>query len=153
VKYAAPLFSFINPSKKDNTAGLVPPFKIGFNTKDNAVAFREAAVKLSKQTDSIYKSTYFLFFQCFGTKIRSLIMWGIADSLKTDVREVWVNQAVAKPTLQIKEGGKIVKTLSYVKAVSEYRDKIPTKTLDEAKKIAKKHFSGKIKKTFIVIKD
>ncbi len=37
VKYGAPLYSFVDPTKKDNAAGLVPPFKIGFASKDMAV--------------------------------------------------------------------------------------------------------------------
>jgi hypothetical protein len=153
VKYVATLYSFIDPQKKDNMAGLIPPIKIGFGSKDSAVKFRDLAVKKSKEAGSIYKDTYFSFFQSFGTKIRSLIMWGIVDQIKTGEREAWVNQAAAKPTLQIKEGGRIVKSLTYVKAIKEYRDKIPAKTLDEATKLAKKHFAGKIEKSFIVIKD
>jgi hypothetical protein len=48
VKYAAMLYSYVDPTKKDNKEGLVPPFKICFNTKDAAVAFREKALKMAK---------------------------------------------------------------------------------------------------------
>ncbi len=37
--------------------------------------------------------------------------------------------------------------------MSEYKDKIPSKTKDEAMKLARKHFNGKIEKTFIALKD
>jgi hypothetical protein len=137
IKYCAPLYSFVDPTKKDNKAGLVPPFKIGFAAKDMAVKFRDAAVKKAKEVDSLYKDTYFSFYQSFGTKVRCLIMWGICDTIKSKDRECWVNQNLAKPTLQVKENGRIVKTLSFIKAVAEYKDKIPNKTIEEATKIAK----------------
>jgi hypothetical protein len=153
VKFAVPLYSFVDPSKKDNQAGLIPPFKIGFGSKDIAIKFRDQAVKLAKEIGSEYKNTYFSFFQSAGTRIRLIIMWSIADNLKNDLRQVWVTQNSSKPVLQIKEGGKIVKTLTYVKAVSEYKDKIAQKALDEAKKLAQKSFEGNLEKTFLVIKD
>jgi hypothetical protein len=155
VKYAAQLYSFVDPTKKDNQAGLVPPFKIGFSTKDLAVKFREAGIKLSKQEgiENVYKGVYFSFFQSSGTRVRLILMWSIADALKTDQNEVWINQNQAKPTLQIKEGGKIIKTMSFVKAVLEYKDKIPQKAIDEATKIAKRNFAGNLEKTFLVLKD
>jgi hypothetical protein len=153
VKYAAQLYSFIDPSKKDNQAGLVPPFKVGFATKDMAVKFREAGIKLSKEDGNTHKGVYFSFFQSAGTRVRLMLMWSIADALKTDQNEVWINQNLAKPTLQIKEGGRITKTLSFVKTIAEYKDKIPQKTLDEATKVAKRSFAGNLEKTFLVLKD
>jgi hypothetical protein len=153
VKYGAPLYSFIDPTKKDNQAGLVPPFKIGFLTKDAAVKFRDAALKEAKKENSTYKKTYFTYFQSQGTRVRVMILWSIADNLKSDTKEVWVSQNTSKPTLQVKEGGKIVENLSYVKAVTKYEDKIAKKTIDEATKIAKKNFAGNLKQTFVVLKD
>jgi archaellum component FlaC len=147
VKYAATLFSFIDPSKKDNAAGLVPPFKVGFGSKEIGVRFRDAAVKKAKEEGSVYKDTYFSYYQCLGTKVRSILLWGAVEAAKDPEkepgREVWVTQNSPKPTLQIKEGGKIVKTLSFVKAMQEYKDKIPQKSIDEANKIARKHFRWK----------
>jgi hypothetical protein len=133
--------------------GLVPPFKIGFSAKDVAVKFRDEAVKKAKEDGSEYKDTYFSFYQSIGTKVRCVLMWAICDVIKSTERECWVTQNLAKPTLQIKEGGRIIKSLTFVKAVNEYRDKIPAKAIEEATKIAKKHFSGKLEKTFIVLKD
>jgi hypothetical protein len=153
VKYAGQLYSFLDPSKKDNAVGLVPPFKIGFSSKELAIKFREAAIKETKVEGSSYKTTYFTFFQSAGTRVRTMIMWSVADAIKTETKDCWINQNSAKPTLQIKEGGKITRTLSYVKVVTEYKDKIPQKTLDEATKLAKKHFAGNLEKTFIVLKD
>jgi hypothetical protein len=153
VKYAAPLYSFVDASKKDNKEGLVPPFKIGFSNRDIAIKFRDSAVKKSKEEGSAYKDTYFAFFQSFGTKIRTILMWGACEVIKTEKKECWVNMSAAKPTLQIKEGGRIVKTMSFVQTMAEYKDKIPAKPKEEATKLARKHFLGKIEKTFIAIKD
>jgi hypothetical protein len=153
VKYAAPLYSFIDPTKKDNQTGLVPPFKIGFLTKDAAVRFRDAALKEAKKEGSVYKKTYFTFFQSPGTRIRVMILWSIADKLKSDKRDVWVSQNTSKPALQVKESGRIIENLSYVKAVNKYGDKIPSKTIEEATKIAKRSFSGNLKQTFVVLND
>ena len=176
VKYGAPLYSFQDPKKQDNKEGLVPPFKIGFGTKDVAVRFRDTAVKLVKEggngkkraipeqldeevmpaavtTKNEYANTYFTFFQSAGTRVRLLLMWAVADAIKTDRSEVWVNQNTSKPTLQVKEGGKIVKTLSFVQTMNQYKEKLTKKTLEEATKIAKKSFAGQLEKTFLVIKD
>ena len=152
VKYVTTLYSFIDPTKKDNQKGLVPPFKIGFRTKDAGVNFRESAVKKAKEGGSRFSSTYFTHCQSSATRIRVMLLWGITDSIKSDTREVWVNQNANKPTLQIKESGK-VKTLTFAKAMIDYKDKISKKTLEEATKVAKRYFTGQIKKTFIVISD
>jgi len=170
VKYAATLFSFIDPTKKDNKAGLVPPFKICFQTKDSAVRFRETAVKMARagrkrnndmeteeeeeepETPNEFKDTYFTYFQTAGTRIRVSLMWAVADALKTKTKQVWVNQG-SKPTLQIKEGGKIVRNLTFVKTMTEYKEKIAPKVIEDTKKTAEKAFAGQLEKIFIVLKD
>ncbi len=153
VKYGAPLYNFIDPTKKENKKGYIPPFKVGFSSKDTAVKFRDASLKKAKEEGSEYKETYFSFYQSFGTKVRSILMWGLCDVIKTDEKEVWVNQQASKHTLQIKENGRIVRSLSFVKAMIKFKDKVPQKAIDEATKVAKKHFFGKLEKTFIVLKD
>ena len=152
IKYVTTLYSFIDPTKKDNAKGLVPPFKIGFKTKDCGVRFRESAVKKAKEEGSRLSSTYFTHCQSSATRIRVMLLWSITDAIKSDKKEVWVNQNANKPTLQVKEDGK-VRTLNFAKAMEEYKEKIPKKTIEEATKIAKRYFAGQIKKTFIVLKD
>ena len=152
VKYVATLYSFIDPTKKDNRNGLIPPFKIGFRSKDVGIRFRETAVKKSKEAGNRLASTYFTHCQSSATRVRVMLLWSITDAIKSDKREVWVNQNANKPTLQVKEDGK-VRTLTFSKAMEEYKDKIPKKTIDESTKIAKRYFAGQIKKTFIVLKD
>jgi hypothetical protein len=153
VKFGAPLYSFVDPTKKDNQAGLVPPFKIGFDCKESAVKFRDAALKKAKEDGSEYKKTYFAFFQTAGTRVRLMLMWSVAENIRTDTKEAWINQNQPKPTLQVKEGGKIVESLCFVTTMKKYGDKIPKKTIDEATKLAKKNFSGNLKETFVVLKD
>ena len=152
VKYVTTLYAYIDPTKKDNQKGLVPPFKIGFHTKDQGISFREASIKKAKEENSKYTSTYFTHCQSSASRIRCMLMWSIADGIKLDTREVWVNQNANKPTLQVKEAGK-VKTYTFAKAMEDYKEKIAKKTLDEATKIAKRYFAGHIKKTFIVLSD
>ena len=152
IKYVTTLYAFIDPTKKDNAKGLVPPFKIGFITKDQGICFRETAVKKAKEENNKFASTYFTHCQSSATRIRCTLMWGVADGIKSDTKEVWVNQHANKPTLQVKEAGK-VKTYSFAKAMEDFKEKIPKKTLDEATKIAKRYFAGHIKKTFIVLSD
>jgi len=195
VKYASTLYSFIDPTKRDNKEGLVPPFKICFNSKDDAVYFRMRAVKLAKEgkptrtfsepdpdvaagtqdmdqdldldegasqgtqssqrssqtTPNICEGAYFSFYQTAATRFRATLMWAVADALKTKTKQVWVSQG-NKPTLQIKEGGK-VKSMTFVQTMTEYKEKIGTKTLDEVKKAASKLYAGNLEKTFVVIKD
>ncbi len=181
VKYAAMLYAFVDPTKKDNKEGLVPPFKICFNLKDQAVAFREKAVKLAKvgmpkrtfgadqETEmdqdwdeeaataataetNVCQGAYFTFYQTAATRFHVTLMWAVADAMKTKTKQVWVSQG-NRPTLQVKEGGKVTKTLTFVQTMKEYKEKITPKTLEEVKKAASKLFAGKLEQTFIVIKD
>jgi len=198
VKYASTLYSFVDPTKKDNKEGLVPPFKICFNCKDDAVYFRTKAVKMAKagkptrifdgqdweesatmdhdQEDAasqasqasqaensqssqpnqdksnICEGAYFSVFQTAANRFRTTLMWAEADAIKSRARQVWVSQG-NKPTLQIKEGGKVIKTLTFVQTMMEYKEKIGQKTLDDVKKAASKVYSGHLEKTFVVIKD
>jgi len=152
VKYASTMYAYIDPTKKDNQKGLIPPFRIGFKTKDMGVKFREEAVKQAKQPGSKLSATYFTHCQSSATRIRVMLLWGIVDALKPNNQDVWVSQNASRPTLQIKENGK-VKTHSFVKAMTEYGDKIPAKVIEEATKIGNKFYQGQLKKTFLILKD
>ncbi len=153
IKFASTLYANVDPTKKDNREGLIPPFKIGFKSKDMGIKFREMAVKRAKVEGSNLTSTYFTHCQSSATRIRVQLMWAVADAIKTKNKEVWVNQVACKPTLQVKEGGRIVKSLGYIKTMQEYGDKIPKKTIEDTTKTASKFFSGNLEKTFIVLKD
>lgn len=153
IKFASTLYATVDPKKKDNKEGLIPPFKIGFKTKDMGIKFREKAVKRAKEEGSHLATTYFTHCQSSATRIRVQLMWAVADAIKTKTKEVWVNQVSCKPMLQVKEGGKIVKTMGYIKTMQEYGNKIPKKTIDEVSKTARKFFAGNMEKTFIVLKD
>jgi len=152
VKYASTLYSFIDPTKRDNQKGLIPPFRIGFKTKDMGVKFREEAVKKAKQEGSKLSSTYFTHCQSSATRIRVMLLWGIVDALKPTNPDIWVSQNASRPTLQIKENGK-VRTYTFVKAMDQLGSKIAKKTLEEATKIGNKFYKGQLKKTFLILKD
>ncbi len=171
VKYAAMLYATVDPTKKDNKVGLVPPFKICFTRKDQGVAFRDKAVGMAKigqpkrtygadegeavEEDwqeetgarpnqgppNVCQGAYFTFYQTAATRFRVTLMWAVADALKTKTKQVWVNQS-NKPTLQVKEGGKVIKSLTFVQTMAEYKEKISQKTLEDVKKTASKLFGG-----------
>jgi len=152
IKFVATLYATIDPTKKDNAAGLVPPFKIGFKTKEIGIKFRDQGVANAKEEGNKFASTYFTHCQGSATRIRVSLLWAIATAIKTKSKEVWVNQGSSKPTLQIKQAGK-VRSYTFVKAMEEFGKRIPQKSIDDATKIAKKFFSGQLEKTFIVLKD
>jgi hypothetical protein len=135
--------------------GKNPPFKIVFKTKTQGIEFREAAVRKSKEESHELHKAYITTQQCLATRIRTIIMWGIADQVKNAAKGIdcWVNQGLNKPTLQVKGEEKFQRSYTYVGAVQRYRDKITDKTKEEALKLAKKFFQGQVEKIFIVLKE
>jgi hypothetical protein len=53
----------------------------------------------------------------------------------------------------MKENGRITESLTFVKAMVKYGDKVPVKAIEEATKLAKKSFGGNLKETFVILKD
>ena len=80
-------------------------------------------------------------------------MWGVVDALKKEKKEAWVNLNLNKPTIQIKEGGKITKTLTFINSMKEYGTKIDAKVIEDTAKAARWGFGGQLERLFIVIKD
>jgi len=152
IKFVASLYATIDPTKKDNAAGLVPPFKVGFKNREFGIKFRDQGVANAKEEGNKFSSTYFTHCQGSATRIRVSLLWAVATAIKNKNKEVWVNQGSSKPTLQIKQGGK-VRSYTFAKAMQEFGKKIPQKSIDDATKIAKKFFSGQLEKTFIVLSD
>ncbi len=137
------------------TPGLIPPFKIAFKCKEKGIEFKEKMVQKSKvATDDAYKS-YVASQQCMATRIRTGLMWNVADKIKDDSKGIdsWVNQSLNKPNLQVKGEERNQVSYSYVAAMNKYGKKLDQKAKDEALKLAKKFFPGQIEKIFIVIKD
>ena len=82
-----------------------------------------------------------------------MVLWGIVDVLKKEKRESWVNQSSPKPTLQVKQTGVLIKSYSYIEAISAYGERIEKKVIDEATKLAGRFFYGQVEKIFIILKD
>ena len=82
-----------------------------------------------------------------------MLLWGIVDVLKREKKEGWVNQSSPKPTLQVKQTGTLVKSYSYIDAISAYGEKIEQKILDDSTKLASRFFYGQVEKIFIILKD
>ena len=53
----------------------------------------------------------------------------------------------------MKEGGKIVKTLTFAGAMNEYGEKIDPKVIADTTKAARWNFGGKLERLFIILKD
>jgi hypothetical protein len=153
IAYIALLYTGKDGSKI--TVGKMPAFKIVFKTKQQGIEFREKAVQRSKQVNDKLHKAYIASQQCVATRIRTIIMWSIADSLKNQAKGIdsWVNQGLNKPILQVKGEEKFQRSYSYVAAVLKYEDKIKDEAKEEALKLAKRFFQNQIEKIFIVIKD
>ena len=131
----------------------IPPFKIVFKTKDQGIKFRENAVAKAKEEGSELGKIYFTHMQNNSTRIRTMLLWGVVDALKKEKKEAWVNLNLNKPNIQIKEGGKITKTLTFVGAMNEYGEKIDAKVIADTTKAAQWNFGGKLERLFIILKD
>ena len=132
----------------------IPPFKIVFKTKEQGVRFREKAVAKAKEEGSEMGKIYFSHTQNNSTRIRTMLLWGVVDAIKKDKKkEAWVNLNLNKPNIQIKEGGKITKTLTFAGAMTEYGDKIDAKVITDTTKAARWNFGGKLERLFIILKD
>ncbi len=156
MKFISPLF--INNNKRGTKPGTpnpkeLPPFKIVFKHLSEAITFKEKCIAASKDPQHRLHKVYVTNQQSIGTRIRLSIMWGIADLLKKEKKDCWVSQSVPKPTLMVKETGNLVRTYSYIEAVSTYGDKIDQKIKDEATALAKRFFYGQVEKIFIILKD
>ena len=153
MKYIAPLY-FRNDKKtpKEGDRPELPPFKITFRQLPDAILFKEKVIAASKDpTHKLYKC-YALNQQNVGTRIRLLLLWGIVDVLKREKKESWVSQGAPKPTLQVKQGT-LVKSYSYIEAISGFGERIEKKVIDEATKLASRFYYGNVEKIFIILKD
>ena len=163
VKFVATLYNNNNINNKKGKRGgkdndkedapTVPPFKIIFKSKEKGINFREKAVARAKEEENDMGKIYFTHMHNNSTRIRTMLMWGVVDALKKEKKEAWVNLNLNKPNIQIKEGGKITKTLTFMGAMSDYGTKIDAKVITETTRAAKWNFGGKLERLFVVLKD
>jgi hypothetical protein len=128
MKFAAPLYLSNNRRiPKEGERKELPPFKITFKRLEDAVEFKEKCITASKEPTNRLHKAYFANQQSIGTRIRLNILWGIADALKKEKKDSWVTQSSPKPVLQVKDNGPLVKTYSYLEAVTTFGDKVEKK--------------------------
>ena len=154
MKFIAPLY-FRNEKRtpKEGERPELPPFKITFKQLPDAILFKEKVIAASKiVTHRLYKS-YASNQQNVGTRVRLMLLWGIVDVLKREKKESWVNQSSPKPSLQVKQTHTLVKSYSYIEAISAYGERIEKKVIDEATKLASRFYYGQVEKIFIILKD
>ena len=137
------------------TEGQLPAFKIVFKTKQAGIDFKDRAVQLSKDENHSLSKAYFATQQTLGTRIRSTLMWNIADQIKDPAKGIdcWVSQNFNKPMLQVKGLEKYQRGYTFVNAMIKYGMKIEAKALVDAQKIARRSFPGQVEKIFFIIKD
>jgi hypothetical protein len=135
--------------------GFLPPFKIVFKSKQIGMDFKEKAVQNSKEERSTLKGSYFTTQQTLATRIRTNLMWSIAEKLKNAEKGVdaWVTQNLNRPMLQVKGEERYQRGYTFVNAMVKYGSKLDAKAKEESAKLAKRHFEGQVEKIFIVIKD
>ena len=138
-----------------NTEGQLPSFKIVFKTKQAGIDFKDRAVQLSKQEEHALNGAYFSTQQTLATRIRSTLMWGIADKIKNPAKgiDAWVSQNFNKPMLQVKGLEKFQRGYTFVTAMVKYGEKLDDKTKEDAQKLARKAFAGQVEKIFYILKD
>jgi len=153
VKFVSTLFMKDRSSPAPDEPTYLPPFKLVFKTKEAGMRFREEAVKVSKEGKEGFEKTYFTHQQNAATRIRTSLMWGVVAGLKKKGKEAWVNQNLNKPNIQIKENGKIVKTLTFIQAMKEHSKLLSAKVLSDVTKSASWNFSGQMERYFLVLKD
>ena len=161
MKYIAPLY-FKNDKRPNARRGTeeeedgrveLPPFRITFKQLSDAILFKDKAIAASKEPGNDLHKCYISNQQNLATRIRSMLLWGIVDQFKKEKKESWVSQSTNKPCLLIKEGGKFVKALGYLEAVTTYGEKIEQKVIMEATKQARRSFYGQVEKIFVILKD
>jgi hypothetical protein len=154
MKYISPLFlrnERRNP--KEGERNELPPFKITFKLVSDALTFKEKAIAASKVPEHRLYKAYFAHQQNVGTRVRLMLLWSVAEHLKKENKESWVTQSSPKPTLCVKHSGTLVKTYSYIEAMTSYGEKIDTKVLEEATRLARRFYYGQVEKIFIILKD
>jgi hypothetical protein len=159
IRYVAPLYFKLEnrgqgyqaakrvPPKKE-----LPPIKINFKQLTEAMEFKDKVIVASKDPGNALHKVYVTNIQNVGTRIRSNILWSIAESLKKEKKESWVSQSSPKPALLVKSGN-LVKNYSYMEAVTNFEEKIDKKVKDDVTKLAQRFYYGQVEKIFIVLKD
>jgi hypothetical protein len=154
MKYIAPLYFNNRRIPKEGERKELPPFKITFKQLPDAIVFKEKAMAAAKEPGNRLYKAYISCHQTIGTRIRLSLLWGISDHLKKiEKKDSWVSQGSPKLTLMVKTNGNLIKTYSYIDAITSYGDKIDKKIIEESTKLAQKFFYGQVEKIFIILKD
>jgi hypothetical protein len=154
MKYISPLFMRTERRPpREGERNELPPFKITFKLVSDAIIFKEKAIAASKDPANRLYKAYFAHQQNVGTRVRLMLLWAVADHLKKENKESWVNQSSPKPTLMVKHAGAQVKTYTFIEAMTSYGNKLEGKALEEANRLARRFYYGQVEKIFIVLKD
>ncbi len=154
IKFVAMAYNEIDQTKQQGRKDLMPAFKIGFKSKENAIKFKENGTKLAKDKNGDLHKVVFAYQHCSGTRIRTQIMWKIVNKLKEQQgKEAWVNVNYTKPRIQVKSDKKFPTEYTYVAAIEKFKDLLTDDDLKEVNAQAKKFFNGQCKQLFLILKD
>ena len=130
----------------------IPPIKIHFKNKEDALDFKAKAIEQSKKPNGKYSGAYLVHPQNPAMRIRVMIMWQIAEAIKEAKFEAWVAQSSTKPMLMIKKG-QYPKSYGFVQAIQEHQNFLPKCDFTEANKLANRFFKGEAQRLFVVLND
>ena len=142
----------IEPARMAKAPKEVPPFKIQFRNREDAIDFKNMAIIQAKKPNGKYSGVYLVHPFNAATRVRVGILWILAKALKEAKLEAWVAQSSSRPTLMIKKG-QYPKSYSFVQAILEHENYINKCDFSEPNKLASRFFKGETQRLFLVLSD
>ena len=142
----------IDPTRMAKTPKEIPPFKIQFRSREDALDFKSKAIILAKKPNDKYSGIYLVHPLNAATRVRLAVLWILAQALKEVEIEAWVAQSTSKPMLMVKKG-QYPKSYGYVQAILEHENFISKCDFSEPNKLASRFFKGETQRLFIVLTD
>ena len=93
----------VEPTRMAKAPKEVPPFRIQFRSKEDAIDFKSKAIDQAKKPNGKYSGAYLVHPHNAATRIRISILWILAKVLKEAKMEAWVAQSTSRPLLMVKK--------------------------------------------------
>ena len=142
----------IEPIRMAKAPKEIPPIKVQFRNKEDALDFKNKAIILAKKPNGKYSGLYLVHPFNAATRIRVSILWILAKALKDAKHEAWVAQGSSRPMLMVKKG-QYPKSFGFVQAILEHENFIGKCDFSEPNKLATRFFKGEAQRLFIVLND
>ena len=142
----------VEPTRMAEKPKEVPPFRIQFRNREDALDFKSKAIDLAKKPNGTYSGIYLVHPHNAATRIRISILWILAKALKDVSIEAWVAQSTSRPLLMVKKT-QYPKGFGFVQAILEHENFIEKCDFTEPNKLANRFFRGETQRLFIVLND